>query len=141
MKEQFLPYKLSKAMQEIGFDEKCLAVICDETKKLFTQYGFQHSNFNPESTFIPSPLYQQAFDFFRETHGLHVSIELSVINFYDENDKKLPPKYFMRIERPADDSGEYLYHSIDEDRFFATYHIAREVAVEKCIEIIANLSK
>ena len=86
MKNEFIPYDIALAMKEIGFDEPCVATFHDNSggEIEFTFGMFHHPKKNSEAntvsgTFIGkngcyAPLYQQAFRFFREKHGLHHQI-------------------------------------------------------------------
>ena len=85
MTQEFIPYKQALALKELGFDEPCLAyyqksaVIGDATI-LPIQIRNKASNFNDNEyskmgvPFCSAPLYQQAFRWFREKHGLIYSI-------------------------------------------------------------------
>ena len=71
MKEQFVPYDIAHKLKQKGFDETCFGfysshfasgmklIICDTPK----QGKFEGQE-------CSAPLYQQAFDWFRDKHGL-----------------------------------------------------------------------
>lgn len=69
MKNQFIPYELAVKLKELGFDEVCLAFY--DGTKAFT-YSPNNSSIYAIKTL--APLWQQAFDWFREEHDLHYSI-------------------------------------------------------------------
>jgi hypothetical protein len=64
MNKEFIPYEQALELKELGFNEPCY-------------YGY---NFGGEITnkwdigLVPAPLYQQAFRWFREKHGLDYEI-------------------------------------------------------------------
>tara|TARA_R110000822_G_scaffold2004_13_gene9617 strand:+ start:7563 stop:7937 length:375 start_codon:yes stop_codon:yes gene_type:complete len=63
MNKEFIPYEQALELKELGFDEECLAFY---HKGLLRQANCQGSI---DQT-ICTPLYQQAFRWFRENHGL-----------------------------------------------------------------------
>jgi hypothetical protein len=71
MNKEFIPYEQALALKELGFHEPCfgwfdtgyLRVGCFESESV-TGLGD-----------LPAPLYQQAFRWFREKHGLRHFIE------------------------------------------------------------------
>ena len=76
MENEFIPYEQALALKELGFCESC-----------FGYYNidpyFKTPTFNVEEPFecewcLPAPLYQQAFRWFRDKHGLRPFIELDV---------------------------------------------------------------
>lgn len=93
MNKEFIPYKQALALKELGFDGECLAIYYkdDNPKELLFSIEEKYSsnpkvakhqarnairNINFEKGWaIKVPLYQQAFRWFREKHGLHSYIE------------------------------------------------------------------
>ena len=63
MEKEFVPYELALRMKALGFNEKC---IMHWWKGKLSYY--QMGDFSPTHT--SAPLYQQAFRWFREKHGL-----------------------------------------------------------------------
>lgn len=68
MKENFIPYKESIAIKEIGFDKPCFGFYNDNNKPVGGNYPCNGIN--------SAPLYQQVFDWFEE-QGLHSYISRS----------------------------------------------------------------
>ena len=68
MTEDFIPYEEALALKELGFNEECFAVYSE--KGVLSPI----TNLKPCNSNVPSyataPLYQQAFRWFREEHGL-----------------------------------------------------------------------
>ncbi len=64
--EDFIPQKEAKKLQEIGFKEQC-----------FGQWRYDNTfsfGFDTSLNQIPTPLYQQAFRWFRTKHNLDSSV-------------------------------------------------------------------
>lgn len=82
MKKNFIPYKESIAIKEIGFDEPCFGYF----DPLLGDYTIMNSdcinpkpilfNHNSSSIVVSAPLYQQVFDWFEE-QGLYSYISRS----------------------------------------------------------------
>ena len=76
LEEQFVPYQQSLDMKDLEFDEPCFAVYYNT--KEFKTYTGHWVKFNSEfdgKGIISAPLWQQAFDWFRENHNLHSYID------------------------------------------------------------------
>jgi hypothetical protein len=85
MKNEFIPYEQALALKELGFDEPCLAGynFKDRRTGQFTYPSAKEPNTTSEARvyykdkkIVGTPLYQQAFRFFREKYGLYHSIGL-----------------------------------------------------------------
>ena len=59
MNKEFIPYEQALELKKLGFDEPCIAGINVNSVEL------KMVNYNPE-LYLPTPLYQQAFRWFRE---------------------------------------------------------------------------
>ena len=68
MEKEFATYEQASALKELGFDESCFATY-DEDKEFEIQ-DFEQTYDTFPSHIIAAPLYQQAFRWFREKHGL-----------------------------------------------------------------------
>jgi hypothetical protein len=72
MNKEFVPYQQALELKELGFDEPC-----------FGKFYFNHleigGNWSNDDfkedhdVFISAPLYQQAFRWFREKYGIHIT--------------------------------------------------------------------
>ena len=71
MKEQFVPYEIALAMKELGFDESCLAFHSEIHGLLITS---PTQNVNEIAGEVLAPLYQQAFDWFRERYDWYYEL-------------------------------------------------------------------
>ena len=112
MKKQFIQYKMSVKLKELGFNEKCFDVYSDV--KSVGMFG------NSPRDRTPKILWQQAFDFFRDNHGLISWIYQSNINLYHYS--------ILRNERYLSD------FTVNEN----TYEEARLECLKKLIEIVEN---
>lgn len=78
MTNEFIPYNQALALKELGFDEPCLAYWNIDPQ-------LKNPTFNMVKPFehewcLPSPMFSQAFRFFREKYKLHSGI----YPYYDE---------------------------------------------------------
>ena len=66
-KKDFVPYEQALALKELGFDEPCFG--------WYSKDGtFYEGKMTIHQGLLSAPLYQQAFRWFREKHGLHHTI-------------------------------------------------------------------
>lgn len=123
MEKEFVPYELSLKLKELGFDERCLAGYYNDGKSLWF-FRF-HKNSEREPTvaerFATAPLWQQAFDWFREKYKFKVGIGI--------NDKGLYYDYKIVLFNTTD-----TYYK----DFYNTYSEARLACLEKLIELVEN---
>lgn len=70
MKNEFIPYEQALALKNLGFDEPCFAAYLKAGRFLDISEYVNHGDYR-----ILAPLYQQAFRWFREKHGLRHFIE------------------------------------------------------------------
>jgi hypothetical protein len=102
MNKEFVPYEQALGLKELGFDEPCFGFYTYEGK-FSNELSF--NEYKNTALKTSSPLYQQAFRWFRETHGYNCFITSSILNgkwFYfreDLNDRtkdsepELTPKF------------------------------------------------
>jgi hypothetical protein len=115
MDKEFVSYVQAVDLKELGFDEPCFSYYTEEGLiKIYHQ-----SDIYPD--FIPAPLYQQAFRWFREKYNL-------VFNFISYS-----------IVKP----GEYHWSITWNDEAKAsgivkTYEKAENACLDKLIEIVKN---
>ena len=94
MEKQFIPYELALELKELGFDEKCIGLW--QSKYNSVPYLNINSVENIDTLLsgkihnedvnyiVKSPLWQQAFDWFREKYNLHYIIYKNInIDGYD----------------------------------------------------------
>ena len=96
MYKEFIPYEQALELKELGFDEGCFGYyVLTETRdykngleirneiELNTLNGYRVNDDESQTT---APLYQQAFRWFREKHGLYHFIGLDVMNMSSLDD-------------------------------------------------------
>lgn len=66
MKEQFIPYHLALQLKQLGFNQPCIGYYNQQTEELFPYQTTTSINGHK----CAAPLWQQAFDYFREDHNL-----------------------------------------------------------------------
>lgn len=119
MENQFIKYDQALALKELGFDEECLGIHYNEGLNpsliVASQYGEHGATANGG---ILAPLYQQAFNFFREKYDLYYTIEGS---------KKYGFAFFIYYEN--DDKDEL------KSKEYSTYEEAEQECIVKLIEI------
>ena len=78
MNKEFIPYEQAMALKELGFDEPCIGWYNPQVnyKKVTTDRYWAFHLTGEWENFKPSPLYQQAFRFFREKYNLFGCIDL-----------------------------------------------------------------
>jgi hypothetical protein len=67
MEKEFIPYHIALAMKELGFDEPTICSYYRGGEGLYMGNIIHLDD-------VPAPLYQQAFRWFREKHGLFAEI-------------------------------------------------------------------
>jgi len=84
MEKEFVPYEQALELKELGFDEPCIACWSNRKSKNYYLYfgGIEYVEdegyVNPmKGTIISAPTFSQAFRWFREKHGISVSISIN----------------------------------------------------------------
>ena len=100
MEKQFIPYELALVLKQLGFNEECFAWWgLKNNISLFQDTPFEdRTNSNWIEDYFPdrftAPLWQQAFDWFREQHNLFIQPfklkDKFLFQIYFEND---PPTF------------------------------------------------
>lgn len=132
MKDQFIPYELALELKKLGFDEGCLTYYFIDGK-MSNYFKIVHKNSRiiqtqPYKFDCTAPLWQQAFDWFREKYGLHVLLSA----YYNEC-------FYPKIE----EINEPLKYFKDDLRIAGgfDYNNGRKVCLEKLIEIVKKYEK
>ena len=90
IEKEFVPYKPSLDMKELGFDEPCFGFYYSNGKFIqIHTIGFPED----KKDCVLSPLYQQAFRWFRKKHGLHVIIDGEIRPQIKDSNSKLLFEY------------------------------------------------
>src|SRR5690606_5142866 len=129
MEEQFVPYELTVKLKELGFNEERLARywVVTEWEKLTGEIRLQlFLDASIEDKFlIKTPLWQQAFDWFREKYNLDSYVRKITyrnwkleINYILQNDSKEEWEKYKKFQDYKDTQKE-----------------ARRACLEKLIEL------
>jgi hypothetical protein len=121
MEKEFIPYEQALALKELGFDEPCLSYFDSRLEHQIGNFDFREVSGYKESTSALSPLYQQAFRWFREKYGYDVTIK-----------KCTPSEYKFEIEQLFVEGNNYYFI----DFSFDTYEEAEVACLRKLIEIV-----
>ena len=143
MNELFIPYEQALALKELGFDEPCF-VTYNIDKKISRNpshnmedlpiegqpYYWNNSKININC--ITTPLYQQAFRWFREKY--------KIIGKVNDN-SILENTYSISISKIFDSHILYANgrnHNLKDKQGFTTYEEAELECLKKLIEIVKN---
>lgn len=126
MNKEFIPYTEALTLKELGFDEPCFGYYI-ETKEWIPASYSQKGTIYPSNSdlingWVSSPLYQQAFRWFREKHDLQAS------NIMFSNGK-----YDTGITRYKGTQSVWGHGPI-----YDTYEEAELACLKKLIEIVKN---
>lgn len=105
MEKEFVPYELAWELKQLGFDKPCLAFY-ERSKELIIQ-ECEVTDFHTSSLQCLAPLYQQAFRWFREKHGIFIEpnrrIDLGDIWYY----------FFISSKRNDVCEGSFVYEEAE----------------------------
>jgi hypothetical protein len=132
MKEQFLNYEQALALKELGFDEECFGFYYIDTDVNYNQaicFSTDIINdFGDEPNDVLSPLYQQAFRWFREKYNLYQDISAFAWNY----DKKQLGFSIRTYLNPVNIETERKVYG----EVYETYEEAELECLKKLIEIV-----
>jgi len=127
MEKEFLPYEESLTLKELGFDEPCFGYFSKEHDNKLIISDPYYASILIKNDCLPTPLYQQAFDWFEQKHSMFIarSVNTTVneilnISYYVESWKFSP----VEVE-----FNENPYDSFDNVK-------ARIACVRKLIELV-----
>ena len=124
IEQEFVPYAEALALKELGFDELCFAYYKDMKGKKVLLYDSM--DFDGECN---TPLYQQAFRWFREKHNLRgfIGFRPNVKQFdYHIYDMSLSGKEYVK---------QRTMEEFNKDPKVGTYEEAELACLKKLIEI------
>lgn len=129
MEKEFVPYELAVKLKELGFGEECFTIyfksgIIKQTE-LSAIIGYLPIDITHKESCL-APLWQQAFDWFREDHRIDCCISKS-FECYNINIVK------TNEEQENEDLSEGLNW-----KDFEYYTQARHECLEKLIELVTN---
>lgn len=137
MKENFVPFEQALNFKEIRFDEECMSFYNQSGSLNLSRidsfdWVIRNSNSRVvKLKYVSAPLWQQAFDWFREKHGLmnHLTTHL---NTWGE-DGALEKSYGYRIMFNKDGWKCEVWEKLSR---FDTYEEARLECLKKLIKLV-----
>ena len=72
MNKEFIPYQQALELKELGFNEPCFGKFYFNHLEIGGNWSNDDFKEDPD-VFISAPLYQQAFRWFREKYGIHIT--------------------------------------------------------------------
>lgn len=81
MEKLFVPYEQALQLKELGFDELCLARFDGGGFRMLSAYDPLKNSEIKEDWFCVTPLYQQAFQFFRDKYEKYGTIRYGYNEF------------------------------------------------------------
>ena len=126
MNKEFIPYEEALTLKELGFDEDVCGYF-GKGNKLF----IVTPEYNDVIKLLKAPLYQQAFRWFREEHGIDALIEPRWK--HPDADKK----YCVEIIDP-DDKSDFRTDDDIHHTDFETHEEAELACLKKLIEIVSQ---
>lgn len=133
MEKEFIPYKESLKLKELGFDEPCCKyVYVGDTGNNLSHYlevgPSKAKNYNEDFLCISQPTYSQAFRWLREKYNLFHEIQI---------DKTTEPKFCFDIFQ-YEHFGNYEEIRIGEWYLYRTQEEAELECLKELIEIGKN---
>ncbi len=126
MEKQFVPYELAVKLKELGFDEECISFYNQSGSLNLSRidsFNWVIRNSNSQVVklkCVSAPLWQQAFDWFREKHGWDYLIQ---------------HRGLISREYNLMQAGDYS-KTIVSEKSYKTYEQACQACLEKLIELI-----
>ena len=120
MKKEFVKYEQALALKELGFDEPCFGYW--KSKNWLIQEKTRTDGYTHADQECSSPLYQQAFRWFREKYGLSGLIEIGTQEF----------SYQVFNNKGNRQLGT------EPLKYNGTYEEAESACLDKLIEIVKN---
>lgn len=138
MEKEFVPYELAVKLKELGFKEKCIGFYNGKHLDwlIDDDNGLNYPTINPNMDVglcVKAPLWQQAFDWFREKYNLYAYIRIGYIGYSS------PSKTW---DFSIYDDISLDYPKLDEKGYSGykgfTYEEAQLACLEKLIELVEN---
>lgn len=142
MKGQFVTYEIAKKLKEFNHDIVCISHYDENGNWHDSMFRKNEKGerisvlYFPDETTIYAPLWQQAIDWLREKHNLHVTINQQGRRHDVENtSRELLPEWWAIISNCTPYNPE-TYNEKQVPSFSGTYELARENAILKALELI-----
>lgn len=143
MKEQFVNYDIAFKLKELGFSEECFGWY--HTERTYREYDKKRLVIEPSVvrqidgfgySIIKTPLYQQAFKWFRDVHNIHGEVKiLGGSNIHGLRKKGYEKIYIWEIHNLNDKMwSEGL--SVSKEYFF--HEEAQETCINEMIKLLEH---
>lgn len=140
LENQFVPFELAVKLKELGFDEECLSFYNQNGKLNQSRidsfnWVINNSSYNVNKLgYIAAPLWQQAFDWFRNK-GYFKEIRWSAVNGGNKWCDSHGVYYLFVITKEGN------WDWFEQELNFKSYEESRYSCLEKLIEIISCKSE
>jgi hypothetical protein len=135
MKNEFTPYDRSLKLKELGFDEPCFGYHYTLNGKDW-KFADNHKYHEIDDQLVIganftllAPLFQQAFRWFREKHGIMHRLTSYAFG------------YQIHLDNTADFDFEFVDRRYDSGIDYKTYEEAELACLDKLIEIVESKNK
>jgi hypothetical protein len=135
MKNEFLPYDRALKLKELGFDEPCFGYHYTLNGKDW-KFADNHKYHEIDDQLVIganftllAPLFQQAFRWFREKHGIMHRLTSYAFG------------YQIHLDNTADFDFEFVDRRYDSGIDYKTYEEAELACLDKLIEIVESKNK
>lgn len=134
--KEFIPYEQALQLQELRFDEvpmfgnQASLYTIKGDHVMYTNYGFMGSGLRDD--YIPAPLYQQAFRWFREKYNLRGFIG------FRPNVKQFDHHVYDMSLSGIEYAKQRTMEEYNKDPLVGTYEEAELACLKKLIEIVKN---
>jgi hypothetical protein len=136
LEDKFVPYEESLRMKNLGYDEQCFGFWSSKNQyRRFINDSLCNTDlinmFGVEAKKAPAAiLWKDAFDWFRDNHGLHYFIDI-----YPTNEEPNRCWYMIRYMNRERGDDDYM------SGFFLENHQAQLGCINKLIKIVEQLNE
>ncbi len=128
IENEFIPYMEALKLKELGFNEKCIGIYYNNGKKFLISETLMTNSeldsYNSPDSEMSTPLYQQAFRWFRWKYGVMHRITAYAFGYQIHLDNTAEPEFWET---------DWRY---DEETDYKTYEEAELSCLKKLIEIV-----
>ena len=135
MEKEFVPYDRALKLKELGFDEPCFGYYYTLNGKDW-KFADNHKYHEIDDQLVIganftllAPLFQQAFRWFREKHGIMHRLTSYAFG------------YQIHLDNTADFDFEFVDRRYDSGIDYKTYEEAELACLDKLIEIVESKNK
>ena len=140
MNKEFVTYEQALILKELGFDEPCIGFFENNGKNsLLVTDSVNFTNTDLKVEGVSSPLYQQAFRWFRETYNMDVDIiRDSEVHYQDETRWIVKVSDWNNIRVKDFPIAQLKFPNTSHHTDFKSYDKALEKGLEEALKFIQN---